>query len=240
MALQHHTQEQGGRCVTHAVPCRTWRKTARRTTRQPASYLTPWPCRCLLRRTLWMSLPALLTRCAWLVVPISEYDPVCAPYLSRLAADRACCASCITERRCISSTQAAQLLCRGSGLGADSIQSKRDCTARATSCGAAEFLARPHHHTSQAQQPALGNVQVGLAEMKNVVELSGGLVIQTDSFGNSVFKDSFRNLLSGPEESRSVSLASNAIFEVQRVAPAHAMKCSTGVVFVAPALLNHS
>ena len=58
--------------------------------------------------------------------------------------------------------------------------------------------------------------QVGLAEMKNVVELSGGLVIQTDSFGNSVFKESFRNLLSGPEESRSVSLASNAIFEVCR------------------------
>ena len=50
--------------------------------------------------------------------------------------------------------------------------------------------------------------------MKNVVELSGGLVIQTDSFANSVFKDSFRNLLSGPEEARSVSLASNAIFEV--------------------------
>ena len=57
-------------------------------------------------------------------------------------------------------------------------------------------------------------LQVGLAEMKNVVELSGGLVIQTDSFGNSVFKESFRNLLSGPEESRSVALASNAIFEV--------------------------
>ena len=44
--------------------------------------------------------------------------------------------------------------------------------------------------------------------------VGGALVIQTDSFANSVFKDSFRNLLSGPEEARSVSLASNAIFEV--------------------------
>ena len=73
-----------------------------------------------------------------------------------------------------------------------------------------------YHRACLVRHRGLSVPQVGLAEMKNVVELSGGLVIQTDSFGNSVFKESFRNLLSGPEESRSVSLASNAIFEVCR------------------------
>ena len=50
--------------------------------------------------------------------------------------------------------------------------------------------------------------------MKNAVELSGGLVIQTDSFNNSVFKESFRNLLAGPEDPRGLNLASNATLEV--------------------------
>ena len=95
----------------------------------------------------------------------------------------------------------------------------------------------PSPHLTDSVSKSL--VQVGLAEMKNVVELSGGLVIQTDSFGNSVFKDSFRNLLSGPEESRSVSLASNAIFEVRRAAPPHPIDSSTGVVAVTPALQDY-
>ena len=63
--------------------------------------------------------------------------------------------------------------------------------------------------------PHARHAQVGLAEMKNAVELSGGLVIQTDSFNNAVFKESFRNLLAGPEDARGLALSSNATLEVR-------------------------
>ncbi|KAK9802822.1 hypothetical protein WJX73_002168 [Symbiochloris irregularis] len=56
--------------------------------------------------------------------------------------------------------------------------------------------------------------QVGLAEMQNAVDLSGGLIVQTDSFNNAVFKDSFKRVLAGPEEPNRLSLHSNATFEV--------------------------
>lgn len=56
--------------------------------------------------------------------------------------------------------------------------------------------------------------QVGLAEMKNIVDMTGGLIVQTDSFGNAVFKDSFRRVLADPEQPHHLSLSSNATFEV--------------------------
>ena len=63
--------------------------------------------------------------------------------------------------------------------------------------------------------------------MKNAVELSGGLVIQTDSFDNTVFKESFRNLLAGPDDARGLALASNATLEV-RSGAGFAGVCSMG------------
>ena len=36
--------------------------------------------------------------------------------------------------------------------------------------------------------------QVGLAELKVAVERSGGIVVLAESFGHSVFKDSFRRI----------------------------------------------
>lgn len=56
-------------------------------------------------------------------------------------------------------------------------------------------------------------MQVGLAEMKNIVDMTGGLIVQTDSFGNAVFKDSFRRVLADPEQPHHLSLSSNATFE---------------------------
>eukprot|EP00850_Spirogloea_muscicola_P001226 SM000004S15096 [mRNA] locus=s4:1232983:1238730:+ [translate_table: standard] len=54
--------------------------------------------------------------------------------------------------------------------------------------------------------------QVGIAEMKTAVEKSGGLVVLSESFGHSVFKDSFERIFrTGPE---SLGLSFNAIFEV--------------------------
>lgn len=51
--------------------------------------------------------------------------------------------------------------------------------------------------------------------MQNAVDLSGGLIVQTDSFNNAVFKDSFKRVLAGPEEPNRLSLHSNATFEVR-------------------------
>ncbi|KAL8128653.1 hypothetical protein V2J09_017808 [Rumex salicifolius] len=43
--------------------------------------------------------------------------------------------------------------------------------------------------------------QVGVAEMKVAVERTGGLVVLSESFGHSVFKDSFKRLFEGGEQS---------------------------------------
>ncbi|KAK9814088.1 hypothetical protein WJX72_000474 [[Myrmecia] bisecta] len=56
--------------------------------------------------------------------------------------------------------------------------------------------------------------QVGLAEMKRAVEHTGGMVVQTDSFHNSVFKDSFKRVFAKPTEEGHLGIASNATFEV--------------------------
>lgn len=47
--------------------------------------------------------------------------------------------------------------------------------------------------------------QVGLAEMKVAIERTGGLVVLSESFGHSVFKDSFKRIFEGGEQSLGLS-----------------------------------
>ncbi|KAL5795174.1 hypothetical protein ACOSP7_003768 [Xanthoceras sorbifolium] len=54
--------------------------------------------------------------------------------------------------------------------------------------------------------------QVGVAELKVAVEKSGGLVVLTESFGHSVFKDSLRRVFHS--EDLDLGLCSNGIFEI--------------------------
>ena len=56
--------------------------------------------------------------------------------------------------------------------------------------------------------------KVGLAEMKPVVDMSGGMVVQTDTFLNPVFKESFKRVFLPPGAPGSLDIASNATFEV--------------------------
>lgn len=54
--------------------------------------------------------------------------------------------------------------------------------------------------------------QVGLAELKVAVERTGGIVVLAESFGHSVFKDSFRHIFQSSDHS--LGLSFNGIFEV--------------------------
>ncbi|XP_043709542.1 protein transport protein SEC23-like [Telopea speciosissima] len=54
--------------------------------------------------------------------------------------------------------------------------------------------------------------QVGVAEMKGVIERTGGLVVLAESFGHSVFKDSFRRVFEDGEQS--LGLCFNATLEI--------------------------
>lgn len=54
--------------------------------------------------------------------------------------------------------------------------------------------------------------QVGVAEMKVVIERTGGLVVLAESFGHSVFKDSFRRVFEKGEES--LGLSHNGTLEI--------------------------
>ncbi|KAF7042834.1 hypothetical protein CFC21_052323 [Triticum aestivum] len=54
--------------------------------------------------------------------------------------------------------------------------------------------------------------QVGLAEMKLAIERTGGLVVLSESFGHSVFKDSFKRIFEGGEHS--LGLSFNGTFEI--------------------------
>lgn len=56
--------------------------------------------------------------------------------------------------------------------------------------------------------------QVGLAEMKPAVEATGGMVVQTDTFLNPVFKESFKRVFAPETEEGYLAVASNATFEV--------------------------
>lgn len=54
--------------------------------------------------------------------------------------------------------------------------------------------------------------QVGLAELKVAVERTGGIVVLAESFGHSVFKDSFRRIFQSSEFD--LGLSFNGVFEV--------------------------
>ncbi|KAJ3683914.1 hypothetical protein LUZ60_014141 [Juncus effusus] len=54
--------------------------------------------------------------------------------------------------------------------------------------------------------------QVGIAEMKVIVERTGGLVVLSESFGHAVFKDSFKRIFEGGEQS--LGLSFNGTLEV--------------------------
>ncbi|KAL6009502.1 hypothetical protein ACLOJK_022731 [Asimina triloba] len=54
--------------------------------------------------------------------------------------------------------------------------------------------------------------QVGVAEMKVSVERTGGLVVLAESFGHSVFKDSFKRIFEGGEQS--LGLSFNGTLEI--------------------------
>ncbi|KAI4344901.1 hypothetical protein L6164_012083 [Bauhinia variegata] len=54
--------------------------------------------------------------------------------------------------------------------------------------------------------------QVGVAEMKVAVERTGGLVVLSESFGHSVFKDSFKRVFEDGEQS--LGLCFNGTFEI--------------------------
>lgn len=45
------------------------------------------------------------------------------------------------------------------------------------------------------------SLQVGIAEMKVAIEKTGGLVVLAESFGHSVFKDSFKRIFEVGEQS---------------------------------------
>ena len=57
--------------------------------------------------------------------------------------------------------------------------------------------------------------QVGLAEMKMAIEATGGMVVQTDTFHNPVFRDSLARIFARPGEAGHMGIASNATFEVR-------------------------
>ena len=50
------------------------------------------------------------------------------------------------------------------------------------------------------------------------VEHTGGMTVQTDTFTNPVFKDSFKRVFAKPGEDGHMALASNATFEVNAAA----------------------
>jgi protein transport protein SEC23 len=56
--------------------------------------------------------------------------------------------------------------------------------------------------------------QSGLAEMKPAIQASGGLVVQTDTFKNPVFKDSLTRVFAKPEEQGFCGRSSCATLEV--------------------------
>lgn len=49
------------------------------------------------------------------------------------------------------------------------------------------------------------SLQVGIAEMKVAIEKTGGLVVLAESFGHSVFKDSFKRIFEDGEQSLGLS-----------------------------------
>jgi protein transport protein SEC23 len=56
--------------------------------------------------------------------------------------------------------------------------------------------------------------QSGLAEMKPIVQSTGGLVVQTDTFQNPVFKDSLTRIFAGPGDEGFAGRCSCATLDV--------------------------
>lgn len=60
--------------------------------------------------------------------------------------------------------------------------------------------------------------------MKTPCEATGGIVVQTDTFHNPVFRDSLARIFAKPGEAGHMGIASNATFEVP---PLFTSLCST-------------
>jgi protein transport protein SEC23 len=73
-------------------------------------------------------------------------------------------------------------------------------------------------------------MQVGLSEMKTAIEATGGMVVQTDSFHNPVFRDSLARVFAKPGEPSHMGMASNAIFEVLVSLLAHMSKLAVMLI----------
>eukprot|EP00803_Ostreobium_quekettii_P006628 evm.model.scf_2332.2 EVM.evm.TU.scf_2332.2 scf_2332:5133-14745(+) len=56
--------------------------------------------------------------------------------------------------------------------------------------------------------------QVGFAEMKEMIERTGGMCVQTDTFLNPIFKESFRRVFATEGEEGCLGFSSSATFEV--------------------------
>ncbi|KAK1291878.1 hypothetical protein QJS10_CPB17g01827 [Acorus calamus] len=65
--------------------------------------------------------------------------------------------------------------------------------------------AAPHFHKAVKFYEVLAKQLVGVAEMKIAVERTGGLVVLAESFGHSVFKDSFKRVFEDGEQSLGLS-----------------------------------
>lgn len=70
-----------------------------------------------------------------------------------------------------------------------------------------------HQPDTSSSLPACS--QIGLAEMKEAVQLSGGMVVQTDTFTNVVFKESLKRVFAKDGEDGFLGTSSNATFEVR-------------------------
>lgn len=57
--------------------------------------------------------------------------------------------------------------------------------------------------------------QVGMAEMKVCVQSTGGMVVQSDTFTSSTYKDSLKRLFLSDGDEGFMGLSSNATFEVR-------------------------
>jgi len=103
----------------------------------------------------------------------------------------------------------------------------------ATRGGRGEVIKRLYAHPTPKSPKTPTSVQVGVAEMKMPVEATGGLVVQTDTFHNPVFKESMKRVFARPEEPHHLGLASNATFEVLALAGAWLVTKSCVVVLEA-------
>ena len=65
--------------------------------------------------------------------------------------------------------------------------------------------------------------------MRAALEASGGMVVQTDTFHNPVFRDSLQRVFAKPGDTGHMGLASNATFEVPVVLAAFSLPQAGGL-----------